>query len=237
MEIWPTSLKRGDRIEKFEGHFVGCIGAFCSVCLEGKKREQPFEVLLVEGSPQEKTLRARLGDAQHQVHEGRLTEGKVSFTLEAFRADRGGEPLVHLRKDSHSFEVPVRGELRENIINNCVREGIKGALLHVEGFATSLNIFGHTNPKLLNDQTKTFQQFNEWVAIEGWGNLSYIDDHTPFVHVHGTVERQKEKRGGHFIMDDQTKLFVEKGRLLIFPVSPIMRIKQKEDFPTWKIGL
>lgn len=235
INIRPLSLQRGDCLEATESRFVGSIGAFSHACLNGETLERPLEVLLVEGSPADKTLRARLGDAQHRVLEGNLSAAQVSFTLEAFQIDTGGDALKLLKRDSASLQKEIRGELRTNIIDLCARNGIHGALLHVAGVASSLNIYGHTDINRLTDKTKTFETFSEEAFVEGWGNFSKINGETPFVHVHGTLIQKQTHKGGHFIMDENTPLLLEKGRLLIFPLPPIIRTIQKEDFPTWEI--
>lgn len=235
MEIIPTSLKRGDQLENLDGNFLGCIGGFRCACVGGKNLDEPLEVLLVEGS-REEGLRARVGDAKHRVYEGKLSKSEVSFTLEAFRTSQKGDPLKNLRKDSACFEIPVHGNLRDSIIHYCEQNKIRGGLLHVEGIANRLKIFGHTDPVKLNNETKTFDEIHDPVVIEGWGNFSYINGATPFVHVHGILQKEGTKKGGHFIMDDVTHMLLQNAKLLVFPSAPIVRSKQKEDFPTWKLA-
>lgn len=254
MEIFPHPFRRGDALEGFEGSLVGGIGAFSSACVGGQTLNQPLEVLLVEGSvgsslPAKSTgLRARVGDATHRVYEGPLTAAKVSFTLEAFRTPaspatgeegggkRGGENIVAaLRKDSCTLSYEVAGELRHFILDKIEKEKFRGALLHITGTARRLKIYGHTNPLTINDQNRTFDETHDVVGIEGWGNLSFIDGRTPFIHVHGTYAGRGVKKGGHFIMDDATPLMIEKATLLVYPFASLVRVKQGEDFPIWKV--
>lgn len=242
MEIFPHPFRRGDVLEGFEGSLVGGIGAFSQACVGGRVLNQPLEVLLVEGTAGAGLL-ARVGDSAHQVYEGPLTAAKVSFTLEAFRTPtspnagekRGGQNIAAaIRKDSRTLSYEVAGELRHFILNKIEKEKFRGALLYITGTARRLKIYGHTDPLKINDQNRTFDETHDAVGIEGWGNLSFIDGRTPFVHVHGTYAGRGVKKGGHFIMDDATPLMIEKATLLVYPFASLVRTKQGEDFPIWK---
>lgn len=248
MEIFPHPFRRGDSLEGFEGSLVGGIGAFSEACVGGQRLNQPLEVLLVEGAlgrgSEPGGLRARVGDSAHRVYEGPLTAAKVSFTLEAFRTpalpntgEKSGEKNIAaaLRKDSRTFSYEVAGELRHFILNKIEKEKFGGALLHITGTARRLKIYGHTDPLKINDQNRTFDETHDVVGIEGWGNLSFIDGRTPFVHVHGTYAGRGVKKGGHFIMDDATPLMIEKATLLVYPFASLVRTKQAEDFPIWNV--
>ena len=234
MEIKPNPFKRGDSLENFEGYLIDGIGAFSQACVSNKVLNQPLEVLLVEGS-REEGFRARVGDARHKVYEGVLSDATVSFTLEAFTINKGGDALENIKRDSNCFQSSAKGELRNLILEIVRRENIRGALLYVKAVASSIRTYGHTNPQKINNETKTFDHILREVAIEGWGNLSFVEGKMPFVHIHGTYESQGIKKGGHFIMDDQTPLNIEKGNLIVFPTDPITRTFQSEDFPTWKV--
>lgn len=235
MLIQPRPYRRGDSLENFDGSLVGAIGAFSLACVEGRRLDEPLEVLLVQGN-REAGFQTRLGDSAHRVYEGKLTEAKVSFTLEAFHLRRPGDPLALLRKDSASLTAAVRAELRDTIINTAQKEKIGGALLYVKGVAKDLHIYGHTDAHVLNDQTKTFDHQTGPVLVEGWGNYSLIDNETPFVHVHGVyLTKDKKRLGGHFIMDEKTRLPLEQGELLIYPLPSLIRALQGESFPTWKV--
>ncbi len=232
MYLTPKPCCRGDSLEKLDGNIVGAIGGFSSACVDGHKMQQPFEVLLVQGNPYD-GFRTRLGDSHHHLYEGRLTEATTSFTLEAFETDQSGDPLPHLIKDSACLRFDAVGDLHHFILNEVTRHTIQGALLHVTGLATELHIYGHTDPRVLNEKTKTFDHPQGLQTIEGWGNVSMIDGQSPFVHIHGTYENNSGRRGGHFIMDEKTHLILEKADILIFPVAPLVRQVQTEDFPTW----
>ena len=234
MLIRPTPYRRGDSLDNFEGTLVGAIGAFSKACVEHKHLEEPLEVLLVQGN-KASGFYARLGDAHHHLFEGKLTEAQVSFTLEAFSMQRTGDPLANLKKDSATLFSTAKKELREHILETVQKHNVGGALLYVKGIANDLHTYGHTDPNILNDQTKTFDHQTGPLQIEGWGNFSLIDGEKPFVHVHGTYTTpQGEKLGGHFIMDDKTCLFVEKVELLIHPISKLIRSMESETFPTWR---
>ncbi|MBI2345898.1 MAG: hypothetical protein HYV03_03265 [Deltaproteobacteria bacterium] len=235
MLIRPQQYKLGATLAQFDGQLVGAIGAFSRACVDDAVLAQPLEVLLVEGSAGT-GFHARLGDAAHRLYEGRLTEAEVSFTLEAFHMEGNGDPLPLLLKDSACCQYPVTGELRGTILDLAAKEGLRGALLYVTGTARDLHTYGHTDPRHLNDQTKTFAVEPGLTEIEGWGNLSFIDGKTPFVHVHGTYVAHGVRKGGHFIMDDRTPLHVERTTLVIYPVRSLIRTIQGEDFPTWQQG-
>lgn len=234
MEIWPRPFLRGDSLENFDGTLVGGIGAFSEACVGGAVLCQPLEVLLVEGRAQT-GLHARLGDAHHRLYEGTLTQAKVSFTLEAFQTDSDGDILKALGQDSRTLRFSPKGELRHFILNMVEKEKIGGALLHLRGEALQLRVYGHTDTKKLNNETKTFDEVNQKTGVEGWGNLSFVDGSKPFIHMHGTYEAHGKKKGGHFIMDESTQLLLEKGELIVYPFSSLARTKQAEDFPTWKV--
>jgi predicted DNA-binding protein with PD1-like motif len=232
MNLTPKPCCRGDSLGKLNGNIVGAIGGFSAACVNGQTMQQPFEVLLVQGNPQDGFL-TRLGDSHHRVYEGHLTESTVSFTLEAFETEKRGDPLPHLVQDSASLQFSASGDLHHFVLNEAARHNLQGALIHIAGMATELHTYGHTDPLKLNDQTKTFDHPQGQQLIEGWGNLSLIDGNAPFVHIYGTYEGSGGRRGGHFIMDEKTHLIVEKVQILIFPVTPIIRKIQREDFPTW----
>lgn len=234
MEIRPRPFKRGDLIQDFEGSLVGAIGAFSQACIGGETLRQPLEVVLVEGSPQT-GLKARLGDAQHRLYEGPLTRAEVSFTLEAFQTAASGDILGKIKKDSRTLRFSPKGELRSFILNTVEKEKLRGGLLYLRGEALQLRIYGHTDTKRLNNETKTFDAIKQKAGVEGWGNLSFVDGANPFIHLHGTYEAFGRKKGGHFIMDDATPLLLEKGELLIYPMATLVRSIQGEDFPTWKV--
>lgn len=233
MQIKPIPFRRGATLRQFKGHLVGAIGSFSEACIGKEVLKKPLEVLLVQGDS-ENGFYARVGDEAHQVYEGPLTKAKVSFTLEAFQTDQAGDPLLYLRKDSATVKLKTCGDLREFVTDEVARRKIKGALLYAKGQASVVHIFGHTNPDELSEQTKTFEHVTRPVQIEGWGNFSFIDGQISFLHLHGTYEWSGIRKGGHFIMDDQTRLVMEKGELLIVPTSPIVRSVQQEDFPTWR---
>lgn len=232
MDLTPKLCCRGDSLEKLNGNIVGAIGGFSAACVDGQKLETAFEVLLVQGNPFD-GFRTRLGDSHHHLYEGRLTDATVSFTLEAFETDQSGDPLPHLITDSACLRFSASGDLRHFILNEVARHTLQGALIHISGVATELHTYGHTDPCVLNDKTKTFDNPIGPHAIEGWGNLSLFDDGSPFVHIHGTYENNSSRRGGHFIMDEKTQLILEKADIIIFPTSPLVRKVQTEDFPTW----
>ncbi|GEM_PF-7042903 len=233
MEIKPKPFRRGDTLDTFEGHLIGGIGAFSQACVSGNVLKQPLEVLLAEGS-RESGFRTRVGDAAHKVYEGVLSQAAVSFTLEAFQTNRGGNILENLRRDSGCLRISTKGELRTLILEMSEQENIKGALLYIKALASGIHTYGHTNAQKINNATKTFDHVRSSVAIEGWGNLSFIHGKLPFAHIHGTYESQGVKKGGHFIMDEKTSLDIEAGELIIFPTSAITRAPQDEDFPTWE---
>ncbi|OGQ44547.1 MAG: hypothetical protein A3H42_01025 [Deltaproteobacteria bacterium RIFCSPLOWO2_02_FULL_46_8] len=259
MEIIPAPLKRGDTLEAVNGYLIGAIGAFSQATIAGKKLAQPLEVILLEGS-REKGFKARLGDDHHHLYEGPLTEARVSFALEAFETDTSENILDCLKKDSRTFSFQVQKNLRDFILEISDKNKIKGALLYIKGIAKELHIYGHTDTKHLNDKTKTFddvwssivseQSEREGEApmalplegalpapiIEGWGNLSFIDGRTPFVHIHGVYEKEGHRKGGHFIMDDKPQLQLQTAELIVYPVAPLIRKIVSEDFPTWQIS-
>lgn len=230
----PAPCKRGELIENLKGKIVGGIGGFSQACIHQTTLDEPLEVVLVEGS-REEGFYARLGDAHHKLYEGKLKSATVSFTLEAFATDKAGDPLSNLYKDSATIRPEISGELRNALIHRMAIEKIKGGLLYIKGVARDIKTYGHTDPHRLNDQTKTFDQTVGQTFVEGWGNFSMIDGQLPFVHLHGTYAGKDWKKGGHFIMDDRTPFHFEKGEVLIFPVAPILRTIQNEDFPTWRV--
>lgn len=234
MQLKPTPFKRGESPNHCEGHIVGGIGGFSGACVGGDALQVPLEVLLVQGS-QEEGLFARVADSKHRIFEGKLEKSDVSFTVEAFKADCGGDPLPLIQKDSGSLQTQVKGNLRDHIFNFVLKEGIKGGLVYVKGRASQMSIYGHTDPNHLNDKTKTFRSYDDIHGIEGWGNFSFIDGKTPFIHVHGVCSSYHKKEGGHFIMDEKTQLIVQEAVVLFFPTDPIIRTLAGEDFPTWKI--
>ncbi len=236
MEIKPHPSKRGETLDHFEGQFVGGIGAFSEACIGGEKLQEPLEVVLFEGSKQN-GFHARLGDAHHHLYEGPLTQAQVSFTLEVFETDKKGAVLNVLKKDSNSLPFSVQGDLRDFVLNTAHKLGIKGALLYIQGKSKELHIYGHKDIHKLNDQTKTFDHVSTPAEIEGWGNLSFIDGdgNKPFVHMHGTYTVWGKKKGGHYIMDEKKRLLLESANLTIWPLASLIRTKQEEDFPTWKI--
>lgn len=237
MLLTPTPYKRGDRLETFGGALVGAIGAFGEACVGGTRRQEPLEVLLVQGN-QESGFKALLGDSQHHVYEGPLTEATVSFTLEAFRLSKAGEPLAVLQKDSACVLSSVHGDLRVHTMDVASKEGFSGGLLHVKGVAKDLHTYSVNNSRFLNKDTKTFEHSKNPVAIEGWGNYSLVDGLKPFVHIHGTyLTPNGVRHGGHFIMDENTALPIEKATLTFYPVPELIRSVQGEDFPTWKVHL
>lgn len=251
MLIDPISYKRGDSLSQVEESLVGAIGAFSQACLDRKNINQPLEVLLLQGDKRNGFF-ARLGNSHHQILEGKLSHAKISFTLEAFSIHKEGDPLKNLKKDSLAFFSQAKKELREAILTLAQKNKIEGALLYVKGTAKEIHTYAHTDPKILNDQTKTFDHPKGLFEIEGWGNLSFIDggqglalpgreansqnlrsQMTPFVHVHGTYATARDNRfGGHFIMDDKTPLVLEKAEILIYPTTPLIRTMQGESFPT-----
>lgn len=233
MQLKPVPWTRGTFLREQDGYWVGGIGGFSSACVGGDDLKTPLEVLLVQGS-NETGFHGRVADAKHRLFEGKLESASVSFALEVFQADCGGDPLPQLQKDSNSLKIKVRGDLRDHLLNAALKEGLEGALIYLKGRSSDLTIYGHTDPDHLNDQTKTFRHYDDIHGIEGWGNFSLIDGKTPFVHVHGTVASYSKKEGGHFIMDDKTRVIVPSATVLFFPTSPIVRTTQKEDFPTWK---
>ena len=236
MEIKPHPFSRGDMLDDVEDHLIGGIGAFSEACINGTLLKQPLEVVLVEGS-RVSGFKARLGDAHHHLYEGILTRAQVSFTLEAFETDGRGDIIKNLKKDSRSLRFGVKENLRDFILESAAKLGIKGGLLYLKGVAKELHVYGHTDTQKLNDQTKTFDHPKGPLGVEGWGNLSFVDGDMgkPFVHLHGTYEAYGKKKGGHFIMDNETSLLIEKAELIIFPVDSLVRTMEKEDFPTWKV--
>lgn len=236
MEMWPHPFKRGDKLDRFEGQFIGGIGAFSAACISGRELEEPLEVVLFEGS-KEKGFHARLGDAHHHLYEGPLTEAQVSFALEVFKTDPKENILQAIKKDSNTFSFAVKRDLQNFILETTHKLGIQGALLYIEGASKDLHIYGHKDIHKLNDQTKTFDHVPEPAQIEGWGNLSFVDGDLgkPFVHMHGTYKVREKKKGGHYIMDDKKRLLLEAAELLIFPIPKLIRTLAEEDFPTWKI--
>ncbi|MDO8527528.1 MAG: hypothetical protein Q7T03_07575 [Deltaproteobacteria bacterium] len=213
MEIKPHPFKRGDTLDQFDGHLLGGIGGFSSACVSGHALQEPLEVVLVQGS-RAGGFHARLGDAHHHLYEGRLTKEKVSFTLEAFHTDKAGDPLFNLSKASQTLKFSVKQNLRNFIWETAQKLNLRGALLYARGVATELHVYGHTDPFHLNDKTKTFDhptaRLKKNVGIEGWGNLSFVDGQSPFVHMHGVYEANGERKGGHFIMDDALSLLSPK---------------------------
>ena len=234
MEIRPRPFKRGDSLEHFDGVLVGGIGAFSKACVAGKHLNEALEVVLVQGSSQE-GFQARIGDSKHRLYEGPLTQAEVSFTLEVFQTNSGGDVLKSLQKDSRALRLSAKKSLRDFILEMVSKENVEGALLYVKGVANELHLYGHTDTKKLNDETKTFDHPKGPQGIEGWGNLSFIDGRTPFIHIHGVYEAYGKRKGGHFIMDDKTSLMLEKAELIIFPIPQLVRVMEKEDFPTWRI--
>lgn len=233
--ITPSPLKRGDTLKNVDGHLVGGIGGFCEACVDGQHLKQPLEVILVHGNHTD-GFSARLGDAHHRVYQGKLTEAEVSFTLEAFQSNKGGNVLDLMHRDSQCLRFSVNSELRHFILNEAAKLGLRGALMHITGTANGIHVYGHTDTKHLNDQTKTFAHETERVGIEGWGNLSFIDGETPFVHVHGIYTAWGKTKGGHFIMDEKTHLHIDKASLTLFPIPSLIRTMQGEDFPTWNVA-
>lgn len=234
MNLMPKPCCRGETLENLDGNIVGAIGAFSSACVNGRTLQQPFEVLLVQGNPQDGFI-TRLGDSQHRVHEGLLTDAMVSYTLEAFETDHRGDPLLQLVKDSACLQFEANGDLREFLLNEAAKHKLHGALLYVKGVANKLHTYGHTNPHRLNKTTMTFDHPQGPQFIEGWGNLSYVDGKSPFIHVHGIYENHSGRRGGHYMMDETTHLVLDKANVVIFPVPSLLRKVQNEDFPSWVI--
>lgn len=234
MNLTPKPCCRGDSLEKLEGNIVGAIGAFSQACVNGQSMQQPFEVLLVQGNSRDGFL-TRLGDSHHHVHEGRLTEATISYTLEAFETDHRGDPLPQMAKDSACLCFTASGNLHDFILNAATKHALHGAMLHVRGVACELHTYSHIDPLKLNDQTRIFDHPQGLQQIEGWGNLSFIDGVSPFVHIHGTYEGTAGRRGGHYIMDEKKHLVLEKAELMIFPVRSLLRKIQNEDFPSWVI--
>lgn len=234
MNLTPKPCCRGDSLEKLNGNIVGAIGAFSQACVNGQNLHQTFEVLLVQGNPHD-GFHTRLGDAEHHVHEGRLTEATVSYTLEAFETDHRGDPLPQMVKDSACLRFSATGNLHDFIVNVATQHALHGAMVHVQGVAGELHTFGHTDPYRLNATTQTFANPQGPQVIEGWGNLAFVDGKTLFVHIHGTYENATGRHGGHFIMDEKTHLILEKAELMIFPVPSLVRKIQNEDFPSWVI--
>ena len=234
MELKPIPLKRGDHVENMEGNIIGAIGGFSKACIGHHHLNEALEVLLIQGSAVD-GFYARLGDAHHCVYEGILKESEVSFTLEAFKTDLSRDVLKNLKKASQAFQFVAKGDVREAVIEFAEKQKIRGGLLYVRGKTSHLKVYDHTDSVNLSDETKTFDEVNHVVGVEGWGNLSFIDGKDPFVHVHGTYEGHGKKKGGHFIMDGKTLMSAEELEILICPVAPLVRTKQQEDFPTWEI--
>jgi predicted DNA-binding protein with PD1-like motif len=234
MIIKPKAYNRGDTLDKIDGKLVATIGALSEACISGEQVKTPLDILLLEGSHQV-GFEIAAADEHHHVYAGKVTESKISFTLESFEVTGEGNPWPEIKKDSATFQSALKGDLRTGIFDVASKQNIQGALLYIKGVAKDIKTWGHSDVHHLNDETKVIDHVKGLVEVEGWGNLTFIDGETPFVHMHGHYHTQTTHLGGHFIMDEETPFLLEKTQLLIYPVSKLIRTDQGEDFPTWKV--